>query len=30
MRIAFHILLGAIAGFALGILGPIAIDAFMW
>lgn len=30
MRIAFHILLGAIAGFALGVLGPIAMYAFMW
>ena len=30
MRIAFHLLLGAIAGFALGILGPIALYAFKW
>lgn len=30
MRVAFHLLLGAVAGFALGILGPIALYAFMW
>lgn len=29
MRVLFHILVGAITGFALGILGPIALFAFM-
>lgn len=30
MRVVFHILIGAIAGFALGVLAPIAMYAFMW
>lgn len=30
MRILLHVLIGAIAGFSLGILGPIAMGAFMW
>jgi len=29
MRVVFHVVFGAIAGFALGVLGPLALFAFM-